>query len=730
MQGRPWPIRSFGRVIAVVAACTACNPFGGDSDEPGSRNAPSSADEIITRYVNAIGGEKKLRGLKQRTVEATVVFEPQPGCEENDPRGCVWQRTEGEMTLYQTADGRMYRRMVVGENIQERGFDGKQSWQYQVEPPLLVLDDPSGVATSREDAVLHWYFEYEKRGIKPAIQDPVSEKRDDGTSVQLDGIAWVDDAGLLPTRVMWFERDTGLLFQEIEKDTETADMVRRRYSEYRAVDGVKVAHALHQTATGEGLTQDVALRFDEVHHRPVNEARFVMPKLPVTEPVPDELLALLDNARTAAKAAPKDLQAVIQHARIAFAAAAFDEALTAANATLTIDKQEPEALFIVARVQLMLGQLDAARRTLDRVARTKKLRDDQIARQRGWIEMRRFEWRSAGKLLTQATLIAGPPGQEQVFPLTEIGERYQAFSGVPLRLSMAACTVEIPVESDVAPVFTIEVDGEKVKVLLDTGTADLFLDERLARSMVITADADAPIAVGGPLLPQGQADKLTLGGVAIENVPVTMFDGEQIAQMAGDPQVTGVLGLRVFSRTQVTYDRGAKKLILVKQGPACAKDRKAQQVGVRVPFVIHESHYIYLEAALNGARGLYLVNSGMRGAAVTATNAAFAHAGIGAPPMRVDAANLVDIGELAMGEFRQRGLQGAYGYLAQDGTSDGFRLDGMLGLEALGNRFTLDLAEQVVYFDGPVTAPAAAAPVEKGPEAKKRRPAGGRGPNG
>lgn len=697
--------------LPVLAASTGCLTIPEDLETPtGTAAAPSSAQELLDRHISASGGAEALGALSQRTVEARVVFKAQEGCEAG-AQDCIWEDTEGQFVLYSTADGRMYRRMVVGDNVLERGFDGETGWQLQQEPQLLMLEDPSATPILREDALLHWYFDVAERSDLALELLPTRTIQSEQGVRELDGVRWFAASETSPESEKWFDRSTGLLYEELERDTETGDLVRRIYSDYRDVDGAQVAWQIDQITEVEGLpAQVVELHLQVVHHRDVREDMFAVPELGPTEPAQDVLLANLRAAKSDAEAAPKELEPQVRWARAAFQAAHFGEAAIAAKAALKLDAKEIEAQYILARVSLLQGKLKDADTKL-RGAVKNGLRTDEAARQLAWIHLRQGQWQKAGADLAAAG-----------FPV--IGERYAAFEGKPLQASMKGCVTTLPFVEGVDDVIILEIkaDDATLRMLFDTGASDLLMSDQQAHSLVIGTDAMAPLAAGGPNLPQGQLESLGLGDMTVKNVPVTMFPADQLGAVVGMTGVDGVIGIRPFAGRQLTVDREKRELEIVDTSRKCAKQQKANQVGAEVPFYVHETHYIYLRGEMNGAEGVYLLNTGMRGADLTANEGAYAHAGIGAPPMQAGVPTLAGIERFALGEYTRTNLGAAWGFLYQNATSDMFRLDGMLGLEVLGRgRWTLDYSTQTLFIQAPPEpapekAKAEAAPAKK-PEA-------------
>ena len=114
--------------------------------------------------------------------------------------------------------GRFVPEMLISaldELVEEKGFDGKVGWQLAGE--LLRLEDRNELELSREDAILHWYFDTEERGIQVTLARPRKEDSD-GNVATLDGIHWEGGTIATSPKTMWFDRSTGLLREEVVEE--------------------------------------------------------------------------------------------------------------------------------------------------------------------------------------------------------------------------------------------------------------------------------------------------------------------------------------------------------------------------------------------------------------------------------------------------------------------------------------------------------------------------------
>ena len=686
-------MRAAALVLLLGASTAGCLKVPEElSEEPdAAKVAPATAAEVLARHVEALGGEKALRALQARTLEARMVLYPGEGCESPEDPFCAATEEETGSYFYQsTADGRLYRRNVIGDALEERGFDGKTGWAY-LAPDTLRIDSPDEMKLNREEAVLHWYLDVEERGVEMELLAPRKEDSD-GAVRTLDGLVWrVPETEI--EKQLWFDRDTGLRREETSGDPEAGSTQVVVYEDYREVDGVLVPHLIRVVNRFEGRTQRIDFVVQRVGHDPIDPTKFAVPEMPTPTAEPDTLLAQLAGARTAAEGDPKDISAWMDYARLSFVAAHFDEVETALAKALALDPKEPEALLLSARVAVLFGDYPKAEKILAR-AKKAKVRDDVLAREYGWIHLRQRKYEKFAEDLAQG-------GN------TNLADRYEAFEGKPLDASIEgnACKVELPLATK-APLATlaVKIGEQETLAIFDTGAADLIITQSLADQLGMKITASSQIAQGMPPVGHGQLPSLTIGGLTLKNVPANVFDDDAIADMAGDEakRVGAVLGIGMLTDFTVALDVPKGTLELVSSDRKCKSDRAALASGPSVPFWMHETHYIYLMGAMNDAEGVYLVNTGMRGADMTANQQAYRHAAVPTPPLQAGEAPMARVQSFSIGKsFDAQNVDSAWGYFQQTQATDGFRLDGMIGLGVLGKqRFVLDFEHHQIHFPG------------------------------
>ena len=686
-------MRAAALVLLLGVSTAACLKVPEDlTAEPDAAPvAPATAAELLSRHVDALGGEQALRAVQARTLEARMVLYPGEGCDSpEDPLCAATEDETGSYFFQSTADARLYRRNVIGDALEERGFDGKTGWAF-LAPDTLRIDSDEEMKLNREEAVLHWYLDVADRGVETELLPPRKEDSD-GNPRMLDGMVWRVN-GTQIEKQLWFDRDTGLRREETSGDPESGTTQVVVYEDYREVDGVLIPHMIRVINRFGERSQRIDFAVQRVSHDAIDPTKFALPDLPPPKAEPDALVAQLAGARSTAESNPKELAAWMDYARIAFVAAHFDEVDIALKKALALDPKEPEALLLTARRAVLSGDYARAEKVLKQ-AKKASVREEVLARELGWVHLRRRQY---GKFATD--LATGGN--------SELAERYRAFDGKPLQASIEgnACTVEVPLTTKTPlAIVDMTIGTKTVGAIFDTGAADLIVTRSLAEELGMEITASSQIAQGMPPVGHGQFPELKLGGLTLKNVPANVFDDAAIADMAGDEaaRVGAVLGIGMLTDFAVALDAPKGTLEIASNERKCKTERAALVQGPSAPFWMHETHYIYVLAKMNDAEGVYLVNTGMRGADMTANTQAHKHAAVGAPPMRAGEAPMARVKSFSIGDaFSAENVASAWGYFQQTQASDGFRLDGMVGLGVLGQqRFVFDFAAHRIHFPG------------------------------
>jgi hypothetical protein len=704
--------------VAALATPACLKIPGPESERPEVvATAPTTAAEVLKRYVAALGGEEAVTALDQRTVEARIDFTAP--CDAEDPSECEEGPPPGSFLLVNTADGRMYRRIVVrpparegrgpaNAVVTERGFDGTQGWEVQSGPPtFLSIDATADLARSREDALLRWFVDYEQRGITPELLSPRTLDGEDGTPPRtLDGVAWRADDGSISGRSYWFERRTGLLYEESDVDREDPDAIRTvRYDDFRAIDDVLVPYSIVQTTRfrpgpGEEPIEDtVRINVTRVDHAADKLPSFDIPVLPVPDPTPDPEIAALDAARAASKAATSDGAAALIWGRAAWRLAQFDEVLLATEIALRQDRKEPEALWLRARASIMRGEFKAAIKLLER-ARRAGVAPQQIDQQLGLIDIRQRRFKASAARFRKVGLEA-LSARFSSFGTTGLSQRWEGDDCV---------SVFEGVLNNGAMIVDAVIDDTPVRLLFDSSVASLVIDQQTAIRMLISTDASSPLGEGGLSIGHGKVEELTLGALKLRDVPVDLYPSPVLQQAIGGQEVDGIVGPRVFEQVLLHMQPAANRMELIRGDRKCRAALNARRTGEAVDFAVQDVGNMIFPGTLNGARGAYLFNSGLRGAAIAATADAYQHAGVGAPTLYGDrpGAPFVKFNTFSLGDAQLPAGSAVWGFQEQP-NPDGIRIDGMFGIDAFGQRaWTIDFPNQQLFVEAP--APAKTAP--------------------
>lgn len=197
-------------------------------------SAATDPQEILHRYANALGGEKSIRAVKTR--EITGEFK-MPA-----------MNLAAKMSVQAKAPN-LYLSKVefdgVGTFID--GFDGKTAWN--VNPMAGGLREKSAIELPRAKRQADFYRDAElfKQYASWKVLEPTTINGKPANVLEGKG----EDGA---TDTLHFDDESGLLVRIISNytDAEGAKTLTTNLGDYRAVDGVKVAHKI-EGSDGAGL---------------------------------------------------------------------------------------------------------------------------------------------------------------------------------------------------------------------------------------------------------------------------------------------------------------------------------------------------------------------------------------------------------------------------------------------------------------------------------------------
>ena len=214
------------------------------------------------------------------------------------------------------------------------------------------------------------------------------------------------------------------------------------------------------------------------------------------------------------------------------------------------------------------------------------------------------------------------PAPEEMDPASSLLTFMQAFEGEPYGIEWATDerVAHLEMTNDITqpgalPLIDLQVNGQTVSLILDTGGDRLYLDKDIYASLGLTtlANREARYAyTGGETVeePLGVAETVTMGDVTFTNVPVVGATWKALGQTSD-----GVLTTQMLKQFLSTMDYDNLRITLRERTP----EALAQVVAtfgdappVEVPFYMTATHLMFAKGSLNGHEGInYFMDSGL-----------------------------------------------------------------------------------------------------------------------
>src|SRR5712692_191780 len=241
--------------LIVAASATALGQAPEKTPEAKPTPAPPSVDQVLDKYVQAVGGKAAIEKLTSRVSKGTL--------EAPD------QGVSGSIEIYAKAPNKTASIVdVPGFGQFRQGFDGSVGW---ADNPQTGVREMSGQELSimKRGAEFHQVLKLRESYPKMTLKGTQKIGTRNAHVVEAD-------PGDGTLRRMYFDTETGLLLRnEIERDSpEGRSTQQTELEDYKEVDSVKVPFIVRQSSPNLSFV----VKISEVRHNvSIDDAKFAKP---------------------------------------------------------------------------------------------------------------------------------------------------------------------------------------------------------------------------------------------------------------------------------------------------------------------------------------------------------------------------------------------------------------------------------------------------------------------
>ena len=270
-------------------------------------------------------------------------------------------------------------------------------------------------------------------------------------------------------------------------------------------------------------------------------------------------------------------------------------------------------LRLAARLAYLLGHYTRAETLYDRLMDLTEAGSEAHADATRGLALTWYQTNQFAK----APELPAPEGNEGASSLLNF---MQAFEGEPYGIEWTTDEriSHLPMTNDITqpgalPIVDLEVNGQTVSLILDTGGDRLYLDKGIYASLGLTTltNREARYAyTGGATVeePLGVAETVTLGDVTLTNVPVVGATWKEIGQTSD-----GVLTTQLLKQFLSTMDYDNRRITLRERTPEALAQVMTNFANppLEAPFFMTTTHLMFAKGDLNGHEINYFLDSGL-----------------------------------------------------------------------------------------------------------------------
>lgn len=244
--------------VACASAQTGTKFAGDGAHGHGARvpGAVPSAQQILTKYLDATGGPKAWEKVHSRVSQGNVVIPS--------------MNLIGTAEMFEEAPDRALVKIVISGSTFLEGFDGKIAWSSD---PRQGLREQTGAEAAETRRASDFRFPLDFRKLYPKISAPAAATIDNRAAYVIEA----SPPGSETSDRAYFDAQSGLLVRMVTQhhnNDGTVEPFEQDFSDYRDVDGVKIPFTIHQT----GAQVDFTIRIKNVRQNvPVDDTRFSKP---------------------------------------------------------------------------------------------------------------------------------------------------------------------------------------------------------------------------------------------------------------------------------------------------------------------------------------------------------------------------------------------------------------------------------------------------------------------
>ena len=244
------------RIITVILFSLALSVAAfAQEAKPKPAEAMPTADQIIEKYVQALGGKAALEKINSRTTKGTLDI----------PAATL----SGTMETYEKAPNKWISiANITGFGVVQTAYDGTKGWS---DHPVLGLRDLAGVELANTKLEAEFHKAIKLKQLYPTIAVNSKVKVGDKDAYLLEATPKEGTA-----EKWYFDAQTGLLIRTdgVQESPEGQMPVEVYFEEYKEVDGVKVPVAMRISYPMFVIN----IKTQEVKHNvPVDDAKFNKP---------------------------------------------------------------------------------------------------------------------------------------------------------------------------------------------------------------------------------------------------------------------------------------------------------------------------------------------------------------------------------------------------------------------------------------------------------------------